>query len=123
MRYGERLKFAREHRKLTQVKLSEVSSVSQPLISQLERSETATGSEYTNRLAKALAINAEWLADGVGEMIEKDVISEPARHILNRLSTMTEREQYRVVRMVDAFAEDATPNECDGNGHCGERKA
>lgn len=41
MRYGERLKRARGD--MTQAHLAEVSGVSQSLISQLERSETATG--------------------------------------------------------------------------------
>lgn len=53
---------------MTQAKLSDLSGVSQSLISQLENSETATGSEYTNRLARALGINADWLADEIGEM-------------------------------------------------------
>ena len=67
MRYGQRLRKARG--KMTQAKLSELSGVSQSLISQLETSETATGSEYTNRLARALAISADWLSDEIGEMI------------------------------------------------------
>lgn len=66
MRYGERLKLARGQ--MTQAKLSELSGVSQSLISQLENSETATGSEYTNRLARALEISPDWLADEIGEM-------------------------------------------------------
>ena len=54
---------------MTQVALSERSGVSQSLISQLETSETATGSEYTNRLARALGVSPDWLADEIGEMI------------------------------------------------------
>ena len=69
MRYGERLRTARKARELTQPALAEVSGVSQSLISQLENSLTATGSEYTNRLARALEISADWLADELGEMI------------------------------------------------------
>lgn len=68
MRYGERLKKARTERKLTQTQLAERAKVNQSLISQLENSPTATGSEYTNRLARALDINADWLADEIGEM-------------------------------------------------------
>lgn len=66
MRYGQRLKLARGA--MTQARLAEISCVSQSLISQLENSETATGSEYTNRLARALGISADWLADELGEM-------------------------------------------------------
>ena len=54
---------------MTQAALQELSGVSQSLISQLETSETATGSEYTNRLARALGISSDWLADEIGEMI------------------------------------------------------
>lgn len=54
---------------MTQAKLAELSGVSQSLISQLENSETATGSEYTNRLARALGVSADWLADEMGEMM------------------------------------------------------
>lgn len=53
---------------MTQTKLSELSGVSQSLISQLENSETATGSEYTPRLARALGVHVDWLADEMGEM-------------------------------------------------------
>lgn len=66
MKYGQRLRLARGDMK--QAKLAELSGVSQSLISQLENSETATGSEYTNRLARALGISADWLADELGEM-------------------------------------------------------
>lgn len=69
MRYGERLRKARKARELTQPALAEKSGVSQSLISQLETSLTATGSEYTNRLARAMEISADWLADEIGEMI------------------------------------------------------
>lgn len=54
---------------MTQAKLSELSGVSQSLISQLENSETATGSEYTPRLARTLGISVDWLSDEIGEMI------------------------------------------------------
>lgn len=71
MRYGERLRTARKARELTQPALAELSGVSQSLISQLENSLTATGSEYTNRLARALGISPDWLADEIGEMIPR----------------------------------------------------
>lgn len=71
MRYGERLRTARKARELTQAALAELSGVSQSLISQLENSLTATGSEYTNRLARAMGISPDWLADEIGEMIPR----------------------------------------------------
>lgn len=66
MRYGERLRLARGE--LTQGEVSNRSGVSQSLISQLENSTTATGSEYTPRLARALNVSVDWLADEIGEM-------------------------------------------------------
>lgn len=68
MRYGDRLRRARGE--MTQAMLSEISGVSQSLISQLENSTTATGSEYTPRLARALRISVDWLADEMGEMVQ-----------------------------------------------------
>lgn len=53
---------------MTQPALAELSGVNQSLISQLERSPTATGSKYTRRLAAALKISVDWLADEIGEM-------------------------------------------------------
>lgn len=76
MRYGLRLKAARGD--MTQARLSELSGVSQSLISQLENSETATGSEYTVRLARALNISADWLADEIGDMLPNEyTITDP----------------------------------------------
>ncbi|MFI0609304.1 MAG: helix-turn-helix domain-containing protein [Anaerolineae bacterium] len=68
MRYGERLRAARISKDWTQAQLTEASGVSQSLISQLERSATATGSEYTVRLSRALAVSPDWLADETGAM-------------------------------------------------------
>jgi transcriptional regulator with XRE-family HTH domain len=66
MRYGERLRLARG--KMTQAQLGEIAHVNQSLISQLENSLTATGSEYTARFARALGISVDWLADEIGAM-------------------------------------------------------
>lgn len=72
MRYGERLRLARETAKgykVTQAALAELAGIDQSLISQLETSLTAEGSQYTNRFARVLGISADWLADEIGEMI------------------------------------------------------
>lgn len=68
VRCGERLRAARTFKDWTQAQLAEASGVSQSLISQLERSGTATGSEYTVRLARALDVSPDWLADEQGPM-------------------------------------------------------
>lgn len=72
MKYGERLRLARKTakgEKISQAQLAEMARVEQSLISQLENSQTAEGSQYTNRLARALGISPDWLADEEGEMI------------------------------------------------------
>lgn len=99
MRYGQRLRTARGN--LTQAALSERSGVSQSLISQLETSETATGSEYTNRLARALGVSPDWLADEIGEMRPSFVmVSEPrvAAIASTLLRAMEDGKEYLVER-------------------------
>lgn len=114
MRYGERLKAARGP--MRQAKLSELSGVSQPLISQLENSETATGSEYTPRLARALKISVDWLADEIGEMIpEYETVSDPTElAALRLLREMPASYRAQAVRQIDSFAEFA--KHIDDNG-------
>ena len=66
---------------MTQAKLAEISGVSQSLISQLERSETATGSEYTTRLARAPGVTPDWLADEIGEMRPASFVTSDSKLI------------------------------------------
>lgn len=66
MRYGERLKAARNHAGLTQTELAERCGIAQPTISELE--STDGGSAYTTRLARACGVSPDWLADEIGEM-------------------------------------------------------
>lgn len=92
---------------MTQAALATLSGVNQSLISQLENSDTATGSEYTPRLARALGINVDWLADEIGEMIisEKEKLDPRIEHVLK---VMQELPPYAVdagVREIDSLAE------------------
>lgn len=81
MRFGQRLKRARSFAKLTQSELSERISLlgdltcSQVNISKLERSETATGSEFTVQFAICCGISATWLATGRGHMIDDSAVA------------------------------------------------
>lgn len=108
MRYGERLRLARGD--MTQTKLSEISGVHQSLISQLENSETATGSEYTPRLARALNISVDWLADEIGEMIpparaaEKEMDPRIA-HVVKVMESLPPYAVDAGVREIDSLAE------------------
>jgi transcriptional regulator with XRE-family HTH domain len=102
MRYGERLKMARQHAGLTQAQLADRigNLCSQENISKLERGE-ATGSEFTAQFADACHVSALWLASERGEMVWLHA-SELVTKIARRLQTMTESEQYLVERMLDA---------------------
>lgn len=104
MRYGERLKKARGE--LTQAAVAEESGVSQSLISQLENSTTATGSEYTPRLARALKVSVDWLADEIGEMRPTSyTITDPRIAAIARMLE-EERADYLVDKIQKDLAAD-----------------
>lgn len=86
------------------------------MISQLENSETATGSEYTPRLARALKISVDWLADEIGEMIPKyETVSDPTEiAALRLLREMPAPYRAQAVRQIDSLAEFA--KHVDDNG-------
>ncbi len=70
MDYGDRLRLARKHAKLTQDALAEAAELKQPSISYLEdTSNGCTGSEFTARFARICGISVDWLADEIGEML------------------------------------------------------
>lgn len=102
MKFGERIRLARKHRGLTQEQLSEASAVSQSLISQLERSPTATGSEYVVRLAKALRVSVEWLSDEIGEMELPS--SAGLQQLITLYTQADERGRDSILRVAEAEA-------------------
>ena len=69
MKYGERLKLAREHAQLSQSQLGERVGVSQANVSKLELGD-GSGSEYTVQFATACGVRPEWLATEQGEMTD-----------------------------------------------------
>lgn len=71
MNYGERLRYARKLRKLTQKELSQKADVHEASISKIERGDQLATS-FTIKLARALFVRAEWLAEGIGEMLLND---------------------------------------------------
>ena len=92
MRYGERLALARGAR--PQEWLAKEAKVSQSLIWQLENSKTAKGSRYTNRFAKALGVNADWLADEEGEMKISAAYSTSDPKLVAILHALEPRAEY-----------------------------
>lgn len=69
MRFGERLRAARKHAKLTQDELAKKSGVEQGTISKIERGDTDS-STFTVHLAVACGVRSEWLALEQGEMVD-----------------------------------------------------
>lgn len=77
MKYGERLKVARDYAGLSQTELAAKAGVgTQENISKLERTD-ANGSEYTVHYARACGVSPDWLASEQGDMIEGLVIRDP----------------------------------------------
>lgn len=66
--YGNRLRTARTHAKLTQVQLSEKTGIPQSTISTAER--LGRGSAETTSYALACGVSALWLATGHGGMLD-----------------------------------------------------
>lgn len=70
MRYGERLKLARERAGLSQTELAGLVGMKQPSLAYLENPDNnAKTSEFTVKFARALGISVDWLDDEIGEMI------------------------------------------------------
>lgn len=78
-KYGIRLKAARKHAKLTQIKLSEITGIPQSTISTAEN--FGNGSTETTVYAMACGVNAHWLATGDGSMLGTDTIDTTARWV------------------------------------------
>lgn len=114
MRYGERLKRAREHAALTQgqlaARVSEIAkplTISQPAISQLEKG-TATGSEFTVQFAVVCGVRPEWLAYGEGAMINTYQADRRIAHVLAVMERMDDAVRDEAVKEVDHLVELAT---------------
>lgn len=122
MTIGERFRELRLHLKLTQDQIGEMcGDATKGLISQWENDLLIPPSDQLIALSDKTAFSIDWLLNGRGEMFEPH-LSDAAKHIVNKLSTMTEKEQYRIARMVDAFTDDpANDPDChDGEHQCGQ---
>lgn len=72
MRYGERLRLAREKAGLTQQELADRVGMKQPSLAYLESpANKARASEFTVKLARVLGVSVDWLDDEIGEMTPK----------------------------------------------------
>lgn len=108
MKYGERLRTARNHAKLTQQQLADkINNVcTQENISKLERSD-ATGSEFTAQFAEACGVRAMWLAEEIGEMIQSEQKQRDPRieHVLKVMESLPPYAVDAGVREIDSLAE------------------
>lgn len=66
--FGERLRQARKHAKLSQVKLGQLVGIAQGSLSELEK--VGLSSTYTVQIAQACRVSPTWLATGEGDMLE-----------------------------------------------------
>lgn len=110
MKYGERLKLAFERSGLTQIELAEMVGMKQPSLSYLmDPKNSAKGSEYTVKLARALGVSVEWLDDEVGEMIparaEEKEIDPRIAHVVKVMESLPPYAVDAGVREIDSLAE------------------
>lgn len=68
--FGERLYLARTYAKLSQTQLCKLAGVSQGNLGELEWN--GDGSMAAVRLAVACGVRPEWLAEGIGDMVDAD---------------------------------------------------
>ncbi len=97
---------------MTQTQLAELAQVNQSLISQLENSLTATGSEYTARFSRALGVSVDWLADEIGEMRppkigphEQKELDPRIAHVVKVMESLPPYAVDAGVREIDSLAE------------------
>ncbi|WP_296643149.1 helix-turn-helix transcriptional regulator [Thiobacillus sp. 65-1402] len=110
MKYGERLRTARVHAKLTQQQLADrINNVcTQENISKLERSD-ATGSEFTAQFAEACGVRAMWLAEGQGDMVDGLYVhDERIKHLVQVCQDLADYDVQRLVQAGDALKELST---------------
>lgn len=106
VRYGERLRTARKAAKLSQGQLATRTgnACSQANISKLE-SGAATGSEFTAHLARALRVDAYWLATGEGDPRMKAglpaVLTPEEEDLLYLFRGLTDTQQRDLLRQMD----------------------
>jgi transcriptional regulator with XRE-family HTH domain len=108
MRYGERLKMARQRAGMTQLDLVKAIEYrcKQSNISKLERT-AAAGSEWTVQFAKALGVDPHWLATGQGspEKVKEpiELLPEPEQKLLVAFRGLTVEQQANAIRGLAAL--------------------
>lgn len=109
MELKDRLKLARKHAKLSQVKAAEKAGIDQATISNLETGRHL-GSTHLLKIADALGVSYRWLTDGKGEMTEF-ATSNASDNNLSIAPTPLRYYRYPLISSVQAgkFAECIVP--------------
>ena len=115
MKFCERLKLAREYAGLTQQQLIDrlpLKADGKPLMAQsnlakMEKSDNAKGSIYSVFIAEACGVSPKWLANEIGEMLEKNLFYEnsPEAQVLLAMQNMDAQTKYQVVKISNTLAE------------------
>ncbi|RIX39887.1 MAG: XRE family transcriptional regulator, partial [Rhodocyclales bacterium GT-UBC] len=106
---GERLAQLRKDRGVTQVELSELLGVSQPVYSGYERGELRLHGELLVKLARILKVSADEI---LGLEVSRPARAPRDRRLLRRLQDLdrlSKRDRDALMRTLDAFLTKAQP--------------
>lgn len=99
--FGERLREAREARKLSQAMLAEAIGVTQATMSRYETNKDRPGGTQLQQLLTVLEINWAWLEWGRGEMMDAALahFSGEVLEIARRIEALPAEQRLAVVKM------------------------
>lgn len=103
---GERLKFARKSKGITQDALAENIGVSRGVIFNLEKNKTEAQAIVVNAICQTLNIHKEWLVDGTGEMENSSKASQSAKTLAELYDVakgLSEEEQLYLLDTIKAL--------------------
>ena len=121
MKFCQRLKLARKHAGLTQQglvdKLGTAENgkplMAQPNLAQMELSQVAKGSIYSSIIADVCGVNALWLTNEVGGMLDINypLSDTPEAQLFKAMQNMDAATKYQLVKIGNSLAEPAeNPN-------------
>ncbi len=79
---AERVKLARDRLNLSQQDVADATGMSQPSYYKIEKGLTKR-TTYISELAKVLEVNIDWLANGIGEMLDQGAIGSVTKSSLS----------------------------------------
>ena len=100
---GERIKFIREKRKLSQTKLAALCSISHATISEIESGNIKNPSfDSVANIAKNLSVSLDFLAYGAGnEELETDLKAYRNKAFFRKVEGLTEASKRAIENIVD----------------------